>query len=82
MGKSMSEDNSKSGGWGILRYVNDRTVLYHDGDIPGHWDGWYSTKETAMNVAQWMISEYPNERIVVIEAHDFMGKELTTKPAA
>jgi hypothetical protein len=58
-------DKSDEGAWAVIRYLPFDTS---EGELPAHFDGWFTHRDAAEAVAKDWASEYP-EAIVVVVVH-------------
>ena len=59
-------DRSDKGAWAVIRYLPFDTS---EGELPAHFDGWFTHRDAAEAVAKNWASEYPEAQVVVIRAN-------------
>jgi hypothetical protein len=57
-------DKSKNGAWAVVRYLPflDKT----EGEVPAHFDGWYTQREAAVAVAKDWANQHSDHKVVVL----------------
>ena len=56
-------NKSDGGAWAVVRYLPFDTS---EGELPSHFDGWYSNRDAATAVAKDWASQYPEAHVVVL----------------
>ena len=56
-------DKSDEGAWTVIRYLPFDTS---EGELPAHFDGWFTNREGAEALAKDWASEYPEATVVVV----------------
>ena len=56
-------DKSDKGAWAVIRYLPFDTS---EGELPAHFDGWFTHRDAAEAVAKDWASEYPEATVVVV----------------
>ena len=56
-------DRSDEGAWAVIRYLPFDTS---EGELPAHFDGWFTHREAAEAVAKDWASEYHEATVVVV----------------
>jgi hypothetical protein len=56
-------DKSAKGAWAVIRYLPFDTS---EGELPAHFDGWFTNREGAEAIAKDWTSEYPEATVVVV----------------
>ena len=60
-------DKSDEGAWAVIRYLPFDTS---GGELPAHFDGWFTHRDAAEAVAKGWASEYPEAIVVVVVQPD------------
>jgi hypothetical protein len=56
-------DKSDEGAWAVIRYLPFDTS---EGELPAHFDGWFTHRDAAEAVAKDWAGEYPEATVVVV----------------
>ena len=56
-------DRSDKGAWAVIRYLPFDTS---EGELPAHFDGWFTDRDAAAAVAKDWASQYPEATVVVV----------------
>ena len=56
-------DKSDEGAWAVIRYLPFDTS---EGELPAHFDGWFTHRDAAEAVANDWAGEYPEATVVVV----------------
>ena len=56
-------DKSDKGAWAVIRYLPFDTS---EGELPAHFDGWFTHRHGAEAIAKDWASEYPEATVVVV----------------
>ena len=56
-------DKSDEGAWAVIRYLPFDTS---EGELPAHFDGWFTHRDAAEAVAKDWASQYPEAHVVVL----------------
>jgi len=60
-------DKSDEGAWAVIRYLPFDTS---EGELPAHFDGWFTHRDAAAAVAKDWASQYPEAHVVVVVQPD------------
>ena len=58
-------DKSDEGAWAVIRYLPFDTS---EGELPAHFDGWFTHRDAAEAVAKDWASQYPEAQVVVVQS--------------
>jgi hypothetical protein len=61
-------DRSDEGAWAVIRYLPFFDTS--EGELPAHFDGWFTQRDAAVAVAKSWASEYPEATVVVVVQPD------------
>ena len=56
-------DKSDKGAWAVIRYLPFDTT---EGELPAHFDGWFTGRDEAEAIAKDWASEHPESTVVVV----------------
>jgi hypothetical protein len=56
-------DRSDEGAWAVIRYLPFDTS---EGELPAHFDGWFTHREAAEAVAEDWAGDYPEAIVVLV----------------
>jgi hypothetical protein len=56
-------DKSNKGAWAVIRYLPFDTS---EGELPAHFDGWFTNRDGAEAIAEDWATEYPEATVVVV----------------
>ena len=60
-------DKSDEGAWTVIRYLPFDTS---EGELPAHFDGWFTHRDAAAAVAKDWASQYPEAHVAVVVQPD------------